>query len=67
MSGFPLLLFLLTAREVAAQTDPPFRTRSPGCCTDSVVPARAPVCLVVKTGRPNGVKTGEIAVVLNRC
>ena len=69
MSGFPQLRFLLTAREGMACAKPLVGPEldSTAVAPTSSAPVHAPVSAVVKTGGPNGVKTGEIAAVLNRC
>jgi hypothetical protein len=55
--------------EAIACADPLFDSEldSTAVAPTSSSPVRAPVSAVVKTGGLNGVKTGEIAAVLNRC
>jgi hypothetical protein len=69
MSGFPQLLFLLTAREgtACAEPFPDSELDSTAVAPTPSSPVRAPVSAAVKTGTVNSVKTGEIAAVLSRC
>src|SRR5713226_3928702 len=62
-----MLLFLLTAREVRQCADPRRRFEYDLTGLPALSPAAsAPVCAAVRTGANHGVKTGEIAALLNR-